>query len=204
MRVALLFFTILFSFSLGIRPCFAQSEELPEAGLLPTSPLYFLKTVGEKVQILLAFDPVGRAEVYLEMADVRLAEAKALLEADKKEMVAKSLLAYQDKLQQAWESLELAQQQEQAVGEARTHFEGVLDQREELLEELRLTAGSQLEGVFKMVLEKNRELLRKAVAGVDSFNQEATPVEPAESSDLRQRFNFGTTFISPVAEPPPR
>ena len=60
----------------------AQNADLsvPSPALLPTSPLYFLKDVGREVQMLLTFDPIKKAELRLEFANQKLAEANKVSE----------------------------------------------------------------------------------------------------------------------------
>lgn len=48
--------------------------------LLPDSPLYFLKDIGREAQMLFTLSPVRKAELRLEFANQKLAEAKELAE----------------------------------------------------------------------------------------------------------------------------
>ncbi len=60
----------------------AQGEAfaLPDPGALPDSPFYFLKSWREGVQLFFTFNAEKKAEQYLHLAEVRLAEYEKMLE----------------------------------------------------------------------------------------------------------------------------
>lgn len=51
----------------------------PDPTLLPDSPFYFLKDVGRNVQMFFTFDPVKKAELRMDFANQKLAEANKLV-----------------------------------------------------------------------------------------------------------------------------
>jgi len=53
-------------------------EELPNPGITPDSPFYFLDTWGKGIGLFLAFGPEAKARKALEYAEERLAEAHAM------------------------------------------------------------------------------------------------------------------------------
>lgn len=53
---------------------------LPDPGILPDHPLYFLKQAGERMMLFLAFNDEDKAGLHLGFAKARLAEAKQLVE----------------------------------------------------------------------------------------------------------------------------
>ncbi|MBI4174124.1 MAG: hypothetical protein HY517_00640 [Candidatus Aenigmarchaeota archaeon] len=55
---------------------------LPEPGLLPDHPFYFVKQIGERIRLLIASDE-ERPALHLNFAKLRLAEAKRLAEQNK-------------------------------------------------------------------------------------------------------------------------
>lgn len=90
----LLFGILLILFSLSFQKVFAQSAssaanlpqvqyDLPYTGILPDSPLYFLKALRDNVLALFITAPLKKAEYELLMADKRLGGAEALLAKDK-------------------------------------------------------------------------------------------------------------------------
>ena len=60
----------------------AESLGVKSVGLLPTSPIYFLKEAGRGIQSFFTFNPVQKAELKLKVADEKLVEAKAVSEND--------------------------------------------------------------------------------------------------------------------------
>jgi hypothetical protein len=62
----------------------AQERALPDPGLLPGSPFYFLDSLFESLGSLVTFGNLANAECHLALAEERLTEAKAL--ADKNDL----------------------------------------------------------------------------------------------------------------------
>lgn len=56
------------------------SEETSEAGLLPDSPFYFLKTIIEKIRVVLTFNDDNKTDLLAELVDRRTLELEALEE----------------------------------------------------------------------------------------------------------------------------
>ncbi len=67
-----------------------------QTGLLPNSPFYFIKDMGREIQALLTFNPVKKAELRLDFANEKLAEAEQLIQTDSKdtEAITKALDGY--------------------------------------------------------------------------------------------------------------
>lgn len=79
MKKLLVFLSFLFIVTMS-SSVFAQSADtkLPYPGLLPDSPIYFLKSIRDKVKGFFIFSEDGKALYALTLADKRLSEAKAL------------------------------------------------------------------------------------------------------------------------------
>lgn len=58
----------------------SATSTLPDPGTLPDSPLYFLKSWKEGVQLFFTFGAEKKAEQYLHLAEVRLAEYEKMIE----------------------------------------------------------------------------------------------------------------------------
>ena len=56
------------------------TQSLANAGLLPDSPFYFLKTWKEKIQIFFTFGAENKARQFMHLAEVRLAEYQKMME----------------------------------------------------------------------------------------------------------------------------
>jgi len=84
------------SVSYGVN--FAQEVELPNPGLTPDSPFYFLDTLGEKINLFFTFDPAKKAEKAFQYVGEKLAEIKGMAEANKIEALKKAGQKYQEYL----------------------------------------------------------------------------------------------------------
>ena len=51
---------------------YAQDEELPDPGITPDSPFYFLDNLGKNIGLFFAFGPEAKARKALEYAEERL------------------------------------------------------------------------------------------------------------------------------------
>lgn len=65
--------------------------ELPYPGILPDSPLYFLKAIRDNVFAFFVSDPLKKAEYNLLMADKRLASSKSLVDYKKYDLAITTL-----------------------------------------------------------------------------------------------------------------
>ena len=89
--------TLVFLFSLGIG-VLAQETKLPNPGLTPDSPFYFLEIIAEGIGTFFTFGDLKKAERYATLADERLAEAQALVAKGKPELAEKTLERYEKQL----------------------------------------------------------------------------------------------------------
>ncbi len=78
-------------------PAVSQAE-LPDPGLCPDSPFYFLERIAEGVGTFFTFGDLKKAERYATLAAERLAEAKAVVEKGKPELAEKTLQRYENQL----------------------------------------------------------------------------------------------------------
>lgn len=76
----------------------AQANDLPEPGILPDSPFYFLKSWSETIGAFFTFGDVAKAERFVNLSEKRLAEANTLVEKGKPEIAEKAILRYQEQL----------------------------------------------------------------------------------------------------------
>jgi len=97
MKAISLLVTSVFLFSLGAG-VLAQETELPNPGLTPDSPFYFLETIAEGIGTFFTFGDLKKAERYAALAAERLAEAKAVVEKGKPELAEKTLERYEMQL----------------------------------------------------------------------------------------------------------
>lgn len=91
-------FLVIFLFAGAVQ---AQTNDLPEAGMLPDSPFYFLKSWPEGIGTFFTFGDVAKAERFLNLSEKRLAEANALVAKGKPEVAEKAVGRYQEQLNRA-------------------------------------------------------------------------------------------------------
>jgi len=90
----------------------AQEEEsqLPDAGILPDSPLYFFDNMGKNIGLFFTSGPEAKAEKAMEYAGERLAEAQAMAAKGKSNGVEKAANGYDKFVTMAAEKAEEARQ----------------------------------------------------------------------------------------------
>lgn len=86
----------------------AQTNDLPEPGLLPDSPFYFVKSWSEGIGTFFTFGDVAKAERFLNLAEKRLAEADALVAKGKPGVAEGAIRRYQEHLGRALSKAEEA------------------------------------------------------------------------------------------------
>lgn len=86
----------------------AQTNDLPEPGMLPGNPFYFLKSWSEGIGTFFTFGDVAKAERFLNLSEKRLAEANALVAKGKPEVAEKAVVRYQEQLNRALTKVEEA------------------------------------------------------------------------------------------------
>lgn len=78
---------------------------LPEPGLTPDSPLYFLDTLGENIDLALTRSPEAKAKKAFSRAEEKLAEAKDMAEKGKGEAAENATKRHDDYVEKATENL---------------------------------------------------------------------------------------------------
>lgn len=96
-----------------------QADDLPDPGMLPDHPLYFMTSAWERVGTFFTFGEASKAERELELAGKRLAEARALAEQGKPEAAERAAERYRKQLDRALSKAEEARAEgEDPEGEA--------------------------------------------------------------------------------------
>ena len=149
MKKLIISFSVLIIFSLIFSTAvFAKDFELPEAGITPDSPFYFLKAWKESIQTFFTFNAEQKVKQYLHLAGVRLAEYQKMIEKGKTEIAEKTLIKYQDQLDRALEKTEELKDKEKDV--------------EELIEQIQEATSNHLQ-VLQENLEKVPEQAKKGI-----------------------------------------
>ncbi|MCX6740948.1 MAG: DUF5667 domain-containing protein, partial [Candidatus Parcubacteria bacterium] len=67
----------------------AATVQSPAPTVLPGQTLYFFESLKEKIQTVVAMSPAAKAQVYLDLANQRLAEYKVLVQEGKTDLAKK-------------------------------------------------------------------------------------------------------------------
>jgi hypothetical protein len=136
---------------------------LPYHGMLPDSPLYFIKTFRDRVMATLISDSLKKAEFDLLQADKRLSASVALFERGKKDLaestISKGLNYYEDGVK----SLEMARKQGKEIGGLLTNYDLSIKKHVEVLGELKGQTTGEVQKKFS-ALERRGLGYEKKVA----------------------------------------
>ena len=197
MKTISLLITFLFIFSFGIGVS-AQETKLPDPGLTPDSPFYFLETIAEGIGTFFTFGDVKKAERYTNLAAERLAEAQVLAEKGESELVEKTLARYEKQLNNSMARVEKAQAKDKnaekvveamvKVGQT-THVH--LDILAEVYEKVPEQAKSAVENAMEASL-KGHEKAVEVLKGKDALGKVPEKVSvPAEvPQEVRERIQM--------------
>ena len=94
----------------------AATDQSPTPTVLPGQTLYFFELLKEKIQILTTVGPTAKAQLYLDLANLRLAEYKALAQEGKNDLAKKSFDQYLEKLKLAIQNIQILKKQNKSVG----------------------------------------------------------------------------------------
>jgi len=95
---AIIVLILLFSFGSGV---FAQETELPNPGITPDSPFYFLERMFEGIGTFFTFGDLNKASRYADLAEERIAEVQAMMDKENPEAAQKALARYEFQLNQS-------------------------------------------------------------------------------------------------------
>ncbi len=140
----------------------AQTNDLPEPGMLPDSPFYFLKSWSEGIGTLFTFGEVKKAERFLDLSERRLSEAKALVEKDSMEYATKAIERYEEQLERALQRAERGKEKGKGTDE-------VLER----ISEATLKHQGVLVDVYEKVPEEAREGIKRAMENSMRGHEEA-------------------------------
>ena len=140
----------------------AQTNDLPEPGLLPDNPFYFLKNWTEGIETFFTFGDVAKAERFLNLSEKRLAEADALVAKGKPGVAEGTIGRYQEHLDRVLSKAE----------EAKTKG---LDADEVLAKVAEATLKHQavLAGVYEKVPAQTRSAIQQAMQAGMRGHEEA-------------------------------
>jgi len=88
---------------------YAGNGQLPEPGITPDSPFYFIDTISENIGMFFTFGPEAKARKALQYAEERLAEANIMAERNQLQAMEQATHGYDTFMRMVGEKLEEAQ-----------------------------------------------------------------------------------------------
>ena len=92
-------------------------NDLPNPGITPDSPFYFLDTLGEQIELLFAFSPAAKAERATQIAAEKAAEVEAMIEENKPDAVETAATRYGELISLAAQNIGESEDRAAAVAE---------------------------------------------------------------------------------------
>lgn len=175
------------------------TSTLPDPGTLPDSPFYFLKSWRESIQLFFTFGAELKAEQYLHLAEVRLAEYEKMLEKGKDDIAERTLEKYENQLERALTKAEelkakgddVADELKTKVEEAASKHLSVLGMNlDKVSESARAGIGRALEASRKQ-LEKLDNIFDEEFENLLEGDDEDMSAVPADWKTYRnERYGF--------------
>ncbi|MBI2621184.1 MAG: hypothetical protein HYW63_00870 [Candidatus Levybacteria bacterium] len=178
----------------------AQTEELPDPGITPDSPLYFFDTLGENIGLFFAFGDEAKTRKAVEIANEKVAEAQAMAEKGNEDAAEIAAERYGKVISTAAESLAASARSGEGFDEALAQliaqatsihlsvladvYDRVPDQAKSSIERamqesvrggeeaLNAVSGEKREEVMQQVEEKRQEVKQK----LDTLRKEGKPI----------------------------
>jgi len=143
----------------------AQNVQLPDPGLLPDSPFYFLKRGWEGLGTFFTFGDSAKAERFAKLAEKRLSEARALAEKGKSEHAVKATERYEDTLSKSLERANKAKEKGKDVNALLTRISERSSKHLEVLAEVSEKVPEQAKKAIQKVIERkqSKDVLQKAM-----------------------------------------
>jgi hypothetical protein len=155
----------------------AQTDDLPDPGMLPDNPFYFLKSWSESIGTFLTFGEEKKAERFLELSERRLSEARALAEKERGDMAERAMEKYEEQLNKAMQRAEQA-------GERGMDIDALLER----ISERTLKHQEVLADVYERVPEEAREGIERAMENSMRGHEEALQaISETIREDARER-----------------
>ncbi|MDO8639342.1 MAG: DUF5667 domain-containing protein, partial [bacterium] len=147
-----------------ISPTPKMNYELPYPGLLPDSPIYFLRIIRDKIIDLLIADPLKKSDFYLLQADKRLNAGISLFNKGKFSLALSTISKAENYLEKALEKTMDAQEQGMDIKDIKRRLTNSVVKHKEELDKLIKKANKE----FKVGFEKEQ---KRVIAFQEKLNK---------------------------------
>jgi glutaredoxin len=169
MKTMSLIIISMFLFSIGAGAS-AQETDLPDPGLTPDSPFYFLERVVEEIGTFFTFGDLKKAERYATLAAERLAEAQVMAEKGRTGLVERTLEMYEAQLQNSMVRAEKAQAKGENTEEVMTKVSQATSKHLEVLAEVYERVAEEDKGIIENAMKVSVKGHEKAVEALKVQN----------------------------------
>jgi len=150
-----------------------DDTQLAESGITPDSFIYGLDKLAENIKIVITFDSVEKAKLFLELAEERLAESKDMMDVDKLELAEQAINDYKEALNKATATADTALEDGEEVSEVTKEIQETTMTREEIVENI-------LDQLTEEIKERVSEELKEVYDNIQVTNDVVTVVEGEE------------------------
>ena len=171
--------TSVFAMFLFVGVAQAQTDELPDPGILPGNPFYFLKSTSESIGTFFSFGKVAKVERYVSLANKRLAEAEALAEKGDEKRAEEATERYQERISKALERAKEARVEGVDVDEVMSRVAEATLKHQEVL-------GRVYEKVPEQAKEAIQNAMERSAQGYDEALKAISEEKREEIEDMIQ------------------
>lgn len=147
--------------SLSFSVALAKDFSLPDAGLTPDNPLYFLKAWKEKIQLFFTFGEENKTKQYLHLASVRLAEYQKMIKKGKADIADKTIKKYEDQLNRALDKAKKLKEKGKEIKNLSRNLEETTSKHLEVLQQNLEKAPEQAQKGLKNAIENSQKQIKK-------------------------------------------
>ncbi len=165
-----------------------QVNDLPNPGMLPDHPLYFLKNLWEDIVTFFTFGEMAKAERYMFLAEMRMAEAFGLIDKGKDVFVERALERHQERLNRALAKAEQAKEKGMDTDDLLTRVSEATLKHQDVLLRVIESAPEQAVPALERAMEQSMKGHERAFEAISSQKREEVREDiEAKKERIRQR-----------------
>ena len=155
----------------------AQETDLPDPGILPGHPLYFLKNWSENIRTVFTFSDEAKAERMLFLSEKRLAEANELSELGEVELAQETLSRYEGHLNAALERAQEAREKGQDMDEVLGRVSEATSKHQGVLADVYERVPEQAQEAIQRAMEQSKRGQEEAIEAISSEQERERVME---------------------------
>lgn len=201
-KVIAIFMVLAFLFG-GV--AYGQTNNLPDPGMLPDSPFYFLKSLSENIGTIFTFGDNAKAERFLNLSEKRLSEAKALADKGNTGMAERTIEKYHEQMENALSRAERARERGEDTDDVLTRVSEATLRHQETLADVHERVPEEAKPAIERAMERAMHGHEEAIKAISGEKREEV-VEGVENKreEVEQRLEQLRERGIPVPEIPTR